>query len=68
MEDEAFERTGAIIADGEAGADGDGRLGWCEMDVEIVAGEGEGAALSVGDGEGVFMRGGLRGFVGLSAG
>ena len=57
LEDEAGERGGAVVAEGEAGADGDCGGGGSEVDVEVVGGEGEGAALGVGDGEGVGLRG-----------
>ena len=57
LEDEAGEGCGAVVAQGEAGADGDCGGGWSEVDVEIVGGEGEGAALGAGDGERVGLRG-----------
>jgi hypothetical protein len=57
LEDEAGERGGAVVAEGEAGADGDAGGGWSEVYVEVVGSEGEGAALGVGDGERVGLRG-----------
>ena len=53
LEDEAASGPGLVVAHGEAGAGRDGSRGRGEVDVEIVGGEGEGAAFGVGDGEGV---------------
>ena len=57
LKDETGEGSSAVVAYSEARADGDSCVSRGEVDVEIVGGEGEGAAFGIGDGESVCMGG-----------